>query len=201
MIASGLDYRSTRFLMSAPNPEQLPPDEGAEAAFAGRSNAGKSSALNALTDQRQLARISKTPGRTQQINVFPVTDHQRLIDLPGYGYAKAPAALRAHWQQTLPRYLETRRSLRGLVLIMDIRHPLTDSDRQMLAWCAAAGLPAHILLNKADKLRRGPAGNALQKVRATLAREFPGTSVQLFSSTVPMGVDEARARLDDWLAG
>lgn len=201
MSDGGLDYRATRFLMSAPAPEQLPPDEGAEVAFAGRSNAGKSSALNALTGQRQLARISKTPGRTQQINVFPVTERQRLVDLPGYGYAKAPAALRAHWQSALPRYLETRRTLRGLMLIMDLRHPLTDSDRQMLAWCAAAGLPVHILLSKADKLRRGPAGNALQQVRATLAREFPGTRAQLFSATAPLGLDEARARLDEWLAG
>lgn len=196
-----LDYRQTRFLMSAPEPEQLPPDTGAEVAFAGRSNAGKSSALNTLTDQRQLARISKTPGRTQQINVFPVTDAQRLIDLPGYGYARAPAAVRAHWRQVLPRYLETRRSLRGLMLIMDLRHPLTEQDRQMLAWCAAAALPVHILLSKADKLRRGPAGNALQKVRSTLESDFPGTSAQLFSATAPLGVAEARERLDEWLAG
>lgn len=196
-----LDYRQTRFFMSAPEPEQLPPDTGAEVAFAGRSNAGKSSALNALTDQRRLARISKTPGRTQQINVFPVTDAQRLIDLPGYGYARAPAALRAHWRQALPRYLENRRSLRGLMLIMDLRHPLTEQDRQMLAWCAAASLPVHILLSKADKLRRGPAGNALQKVRVRLERECPGATAQLFSATMPLGVEEARARLDEWLVG
>jgi len=187
--------------MSAPEPEQLPPDTGAEVAFAGRSNAGKSSALNALTNQRQLARISKTPGRTQQINVFPVTEDQRLIDLPGYGYARAPATLRAHWRSALPRYLETRRSLRGLMLIMDLRHPLTEQDRQMLAWCAAASLPVHALLSKADKLRRGPAGNALQKVRSTLTRDFPNASAQLFSATAPLGVAEARQRLDEWLGG
>lgn len=192
-------YRQTRFLLSAPSPESLPPDTGAEAAFAGRSNAGKSSALNAITGQKGLARTSKTPGRTQHINVFPVDEERRLIDLPGYGFAKVPARVRAHWQQALPRYLAGRRSLRGLMLIMDIRHPLTEHDRQMLAWCAAAGLPVHILLTKSDKLRRGPAGNALQKVRNELGREYPQSSVQLFSATTPAGIDEAHAVLDGWL--
>ncbi len=198
-----LDYRQTNFLLSAPDPETLPEDLGHEVAFAGRSNAGKSSALNAITDQKQLARVSKTPGRTQQINVFPVGDveaQQRLIDLPGYGYAKAPPAMRAHWQQALPRYLETRKSLRGLVLIMDIRHPLGPLDEQMLRWCAAAELPAHILLSKADKLKRGPAGNTLQSVRPKALKLCSGVSVQLFSAQSRIGVDEARAQLDRWLA-
>ncbi len=197
-----LDYRQTNFLLSAPDPETLPADIGHEVAFAGRSNAGKSSALNAITDQKQLARVSKTPGRTQQINVFPVgatENEQRLIDLPGYGYAKAPPAMRAHWQKALPRYLETRESLRGLVLIMDIRHPLGPLDEQMLRWCAAAELPAHILLSKADKLKRGPAGNTLQSVRPKAAKLCSGASVQLFSAQTRLGVDEARAQLDRWL--
>jgi len=195
-----LDYRQTQFLLSAPAPEQLPADRGAEVAFAGRSNAGKSSALNAITDQKALARVSKTPGRTQQINVFPVgdaileaaivdrhdSDHEivdrhdpayRLIDLPGYGYAKAPPAMRAHWQEALPRYLETRKSLRGLILIMDVRHAMGPLDTQMLDWCAAANLAVHVLLSKADKISRGAAGNTLQTVRSQAAKRCPGASV------------------------
>ena len=217
-----LDYRQTQFLLSAPAPEQLPADRGAEVAFAGRSNAGKSSALNAITDQKALARVSKTPGRTQQINVFPVgdaileaaivdrhdSDHEivdrhdpayRLIDLPGYGYAKAPPAMRAHWQEALPRYLETRKSLRGLILIMDVRHAMGPLDTQMLDWCAAANLAVHVLLSKADKISRGAAGNTLQTVRSQAAKRCPGASVQLFSSTARTGVTEARACLDQWL--
>lgn len=192
-------YRQARFELSAPEPRYLPPDAGAEVAFAGRSNAGKSSALNALTNQRGLARTSKTPGRTQEINVFPVADGIRLIDLPGYGYAKVPARIRAHWQAVLPQYLSERRSLRGLVVIMDVRHPLTDHDRQLLAWCRHAGLPAHVLLTKADKLKRGPAMNTLQKVRGELHADFPDISVQLFSATRALGVDELHDRLDRWL--
>jgi len=207
-----LDYRQAWFLMSAPEPEQLPPDFGAEVAFAGRSNAGKSSALNAITDQKALARVSKTPGRTQQINVFPIGESEivdrhesnsnpalRLIDLPGYGYAKAPAAMRAHWQEALPRYLESRKTLRGMVLIMDTRHPMGPLDTQMLNWCAAAKLPVHILLSKADKLSRGAAGNTLQSVRPNAAKICPGASAQLFSSTTRAGVAEARLQLDHWL--
>ncbi len=209
-----LDYRQAKFLLSAPDPEALPADTGREVAFAGRSNAGKSSALNTITDQKQLARVSKTPGRTQQINVFPIgasnadepvtepgaeSAAERLIDLPGYGYAKAPPAMRAHWQKALPRYLETRESLRGMVLIMDIRHPLGPLDEQMLHWCAAAELPVHILLSKADKLSRGAAGNTLQAVRPKAAKICHGASVQLFSALNRTGVDEARAQLDRWL--
>ena len=192
-------YRRAHFLLSAPSPRQLPPDTGREVAFAGRSNAGKSSALNAITGQTALARTSKTPGRTQAINVFPLEDDLRLVDLPGCGYAKVPESVREHWRRALPRYLETRHSLCGLMLVMDVRHPLTDFDRQMLAWCGAAGLPAHVLLTKADKLGRGRGLDALRGVRAALAAEFPGASAQLFSATRAMGVDEAHARLDQWL--
>ena len=201
-----LDYRQAKFLLSAPDPETLPADLGNEVAFAGRSNAGKSSALNSITDQKQLARVSKTPGRTQQINVFPIGESsdievaaERLIDLPGYGYAKAPPAMRAHWQRALPLYLETRKSLRGMVLIMDIRHPLGPLDDQMLQWCAAAELPVHILLSKADKLSRGAAANTLQSVRPKAAKICSGATAQLFSALKRVGVDEAREQLDRWL--
>ncbi|MCS4504224.1 putative GTP-binding protein EngB [wastewater metagenome] len=194
-------YRKARFLLSAPDVTHLPPDSGAEVAFAGRSNAGKSSAINTLTGQKSLARTSKTPGRTQAINVFPLNDEGtlRLIDLPGYGYAKVPQRVRVHWQEALPRYFAERVSLRGLVVIMDVRHPLTDYDRQMLEWCIQAGLPAHVLLTKADKLKRGPAMNTLQRVRAALDRDYPETSAQLFSAAKATGVDELHARLDEWL--
>ena len=193
-------YRRARFQLSAPDPRHLPPDRGREVAFAGRSNSGKSSALNAITGQGSLARTSKTPGRTQAINVFPLDEDGavRLVDLPGYGYARVPESVRAHWRRALPRYLERRRSLRGLMLVMDIRHPLTDFDRQMLAWCEAAGLPSHVLLNKADKLGRGRATTALRAVRDALA-DYPGASVQLFSATKATGIDEAHRQLDEWL--
>ncbi len=191
-------YRQARFLKSAHTLDQLPPDTGVEVAFAGRSNAGKSSALNAITGQKQLARISKTPGRTQLINIFPLDDERALVDLPGYGYAKVPADIKAHWDQVLPAYLDSRAALRGLILIMDVRHPLKEFDRQMLAWCEHADLPVHVLLNKADKLKRGAAGNTLQQVQSTLTAEFPAATAQLFSALRGTGVDEARSVLDTW---
>lgn len=192
-------YRQTRFLMGVPRPDQLPEDSGREVAFAGRSNAGKSSAINAATDQKALARTSKTPGRTQAINVFTVVEDRRLIDLPGYGYAKVPESVRRHWRAALPRYLNERRSLAALVIIMDVRHPLTDYDCQMLEWCIQGGVPAHVLLTKADKLKRGRATDTLNGVRRVLEAEYPGTTVQLFSALKRSGVDELHARLDDWL--
>ncbi|MBA1149466.1 YihA family ribosome biogenesis GTP-binding protein [Ectothiorhodospiraceae bacterium WFHF3C12] len=191
-------YRKARFLLSAPDLRHLPPDTGLEVAFAGRSNAGKSSALNTVTGQKALARTSKTPGRTQQIVVFPVDEERALVDLPGYGYAKVPQKVREHWERALPAYLEERQALTGLVLIMDVRHPLTDFDRQMLAWCAHAGLAVHVLLTKADKLKFGRANDTLRTVRKTLDAEFPGTSVQLFSALKQTGVDEVHAKLDEW---
>lgn len=192
-------FRQVSFLTSANQLSQLPPDEGLEVAFAGRSNAGKSSALNALTDQRGLARTSKTPGRTQLINFFVLDDQRRLVDLPGYGYAKVPEAIKRHWQQVLADYLRVRRCLRGLVLLMDIRHPLKDFDKQMLDWCNHQRMPVHILLTKADKLKRGPAGNTLQQVRKILKTDYPLATVQLFSSQDKQGVDQARAQLARWL--
>lgn len=192
-------YHATHFLTSVHEFSQLPPDEGQEVAFAGRSNAGKSSALNTLTQQRSLARISKTPGRTQLINFFEVETGRYLVDLPGYGYAKVPEAVRRHWQALLERYLRERNALRGLFLLMDIRHPLTPLDRQLLDWCEYRGLPSHILLTKADKLKRGPAMATLHQVRRTLSQHYRHASVQSFSSLTPIGVSDAHARLDKWL--
>ena len=189
-----------RYLLSAHNARQLPPDEGAEVAFAGRSNAGKSSALNALTRQNALARVSKTPGRTQQLVFFQVTPDAHLVDLPGYGYAKVPLEMKAHWEKFLDGWFQTREALRGLVVVMDIRHPLKDYDRQMLAYAVQRGLPAHALLTKADKLGRGQQAQTLQKVRRELADTFgDSVSVQTFSGESKQGVDEARAVIGGWL--
>lgn len=189
-----------RYLLSAHNARQLPPDEGAEVAFAGRSNAGKSSALNALTRQNALARVSKTPGRTQQLVFFQVTPEAHLVDLPGYGYAKVPHELQAHWQAFIDNYFRTRDALKGLVVVMDIRHPLKDYDRQMLTYAVQRGLPAHALLTKADKLGRGQQAQTLQKVRKELVDAFgDSVSVQTFSGESKQGVDEARAVIGGWL--
>ena len=189
-----------RYLLSAHNARQLPPDEGAEVAFAGRSNAGKSSALNALTRQNALARVSKTPGRTQQLVFFQVTPDAHLVDLPGYGYAKVPQELQAHWQAFLDGYFGSRDALRGLVVVMDVRHPLKDYDRQMIGYAMRRGLPAHAILTKADKLGRGAGGNTLQAVRMELGRAFgDSVSVQLFSGESKHGVDELRSVVAGWL--
>jgi GTP-binding protein len=189
-----------QYLLAAHTPRQLPPDSGSEVAFAGRSNAGKSSALNALCQQNALARVSKTPGRTQQLVFFEVAPQTYLVDLPGYGYAKVPQELQAHWQQFLDGYFATRQALRGLVVVMDIRHPLRDYDRHMLGYAMQRGLPAHALLTKADKLGRGAAGNTLQAVRRELSAAFgDSVSVQTFSGESKQGVDEARAVVGGWL--
>ncbi|MCW9089139.1 MAG: ribosome biogenesis GTP-binding protein YihA/YsxC [Gammaproteobacteria bacterium] len=192
-------FKQACFLTSANALNQLPADGGAEVAFAGRSNAGKSSALNVITEQRNLARTSKTPGRTQLINFFELDETHRLVDLPGYGYAKVPERIKRHWQQVLSDYLATRQCLRGLVLLVDIRHPLKEFDRQMLDWCQHQQMPVHILLTKADKLKRGPASNTLQAVRKELKTSYPLASAQLFSALNRQGVDEARAKLAGWL--
>lgn len=191
-------YRQARFLKSARLPRDYPPDAGAEVAFAGRSNAGKSSALNCLADQKALARTSKTPGRTQLINFFTVDESRRLVDLPGYGYAKVALEIKRRWQQEMAAYLVQRGSLAGLVLVMDVRHPLTDYDREMLDWCAHRALPVHVLLTKADKLKRGPAEATRLQVRQTLAKLHPGATVQLFSALKRTGLEDALAQLDRW---
>ncbi|MBS7662809.1 YihA family ribosome biogenesis GTP-binding protein [Pseudomonas lalucatii] len=187
------------FLISAAKVDQCPDDLGYEVAFAGRSNAGKSSALNTLT-HASLARTSKTPGRTQLLNFFRLDDERRLVDLPGYGYAKVPIPLKQHWQKHLEAYLGSRESLRGLILMMDIRHPLTEFDRLMLDWSGASRMPMHILLTKADKLAFGAAKNALLKVQQEIRKGWgEGVSIQLFSAPKRQGVEEAQAVLAEWL--
>ncbi len=188
-------FRQARYTLSAHQLNQLPLDEGIEVSIVGSSNAGKSSAINALTDQKSLARTSKTPGRTQQIVIFQLDDSRRLADLPGYGYAKVPSALKMHWQNVLEGYFRTRRCLQGVVIVMDIRHPMKPFDQQMLAWCGAAGVPCHVLLTKADKLKRGPAQSAMLKVSKVL----PGdTTAQVFSARTRQGVDELIERMGHW---
>lgn len=194
-----LNFRKAAFLQSASAIENAPTDFGSEVAFAGRSNSGKSSAINTLTHQGKLARTSRTPGRTQLINFFSLSDHQRLVDLPGYGFAKVPLAVKKKWNQQLERYLQYRESLRGLVMLMDIRHPLTEPDRQMLSWAEAASMPVHILLTKADKLKRGPAQSTLLSVREELSTQSDLISVQLFSSLKRQGVDTLGRQLNHWL--
>ncbi len=193
-----IHYNQATFMLSAAKLAQLPPDQGYEIAFAGRSNAGKSSALNTITDINGLARTSKTPGRTQLINLFKLDDERRLVDLPGYGYAKVAASTQRQWQQTLSDYLQQRQCLRGLVLIMDIRHPLKALDQHMINWCQQANLPMHILLTKADKLSRGAGMNVLQQVKHTLQSDPELLSIQLFSSLKKTGVDLARQQLTKW---
>ncbi|HEX7047687.1 MAG TPA: ribosome biogenesis GTP-binding protein YihA/YsxC [Gammaproteobacteria bacterium] len=188
------DFRQTTFLTSAAEAKGFPAPAGPEVAFAGRSNAGKSSALNAITGLKGLARTSKTPGRTQLINFFDAPGG-RLVDLPGYGFAKVPESVKARWRQLMEAYLNGREALAGLMLVMDIRHPLKPFDEQMLAWAAHAELPVHVLLTKADKLTRNHQNQALAKVR----RLLPGASIQLFSATSGQGVDDARSVLTGWL--
>ena len=190
-------YPDARFLLSANAPSQFLPDEGREVAVAGRSNAGKSSAINVIVNRRQFARTSKTPGRTQLVNFFELAPDRRLVDLPGYGFAKVSDKLRAHWGRLLENYFESRRSLKGLLLVVDIRRRLTDFDLQMLDFAAAVSVPVHVLLTKADKLKRGQAATAHLAVREALDG---GESVQLFSALRRDGVDEARAVLDRFLA-
>ncbi|MBA2653631.1 MAG: YihA family ribosome biogenesis GTP-binding protein [Gammaproteobacteria bacterium] len=190
-------YNNATFLLSSPTLAELPPDEGTEVAFIGRSNAGKSSALNTITGLKALARTSKTPGRTQMINLFKLDDHRRLVDLPGYGYAKVPLGVKQRWQRTINDYLQTRQCLKGLVLIMDVRHPLKENDKHCIAWAALSNLPIHILLTKADKLSRGAAINTLIEVRKAL-ETTNGVTVQLFSSLNKTGLEEALMQLDSW---
>lgn len=191
------DYRQARFILSAARLGQCPTDQGREVAFAGRSNAGKSSAINAICSQGKLARTSKTPGRTQQINFFALDEDRRLVDLPGYGFARIPEEMRRAWGRLVEGYLRQRHSLAGIVLLMDVRHPLKEQDCQLIDWTSSLAIPLHILLTKADKLSRGAAQATLAAVRRQLAT-IPGATVQLFSATNGTGIDAARSRLDDW---
>jgi GTP-binding protein len=192
-------YQQTSFILGTPDSRRAPPDTGVEVAFAGRSNAGKSSALNVLTGQRALARISKAPGRTREINFFQVREDIRLVDLPGYGYAKVSKAMKGQWQRNIARYLETRQSLGGVILLMDVRQALKETDQQVLGWCHAAGLLTHVLLTKSDKLKRGPAKASLFQVRKTLQQLHPEASVQLFSAHTREGAEELQQVLSQWL--
>ena len=193
-------YRRAAFLTSAAKLKQAPPDEGYEVAFAGRSNAGKSSAINALCDQKSLARTSKTPGRTQLLNFFALDEQRRIVDLPGYGYAKVSEGIKREWQGALATYLENRNCLRGLMLMMDIRHPFKDYDLQMLEWADHIALPVHVLLTKADKLNKGPAKSTLLQARTTLQRINANFTAQTFSALKRSGEGEARKMLDEFLA-
>ena len=193
------NYRGAQFLTSAAKFAQCPPDSGWEVAFAGRSNAGKSSAINSLTSNSKLAKTSRTPGRTQLINFFALSGNQRLVDLPGYGFAKVPLEVKQEWTRQLENYLQNRASLRGLILLMDVRHPLQPFDLQMLDWAWQASMPVHILLTKADKLKRGAASSALLAVRAKLTSHPGIAKAQLFSALKHEGHAELVAVLNDWL--
>lgn len=193
------DFRRAAFLTSAAKLTQCPPDRGWEAAFAGRSNAGKSSAINSLTNNKKLAKTSKTPGRTQLINFFELSEHQRLVDLPGYGFAKVPKAVKEEWTKQLENYLQRRESLRGLILLMDVRHPMQPFDTQMLEWAMAAAMPVHVLLTKADKLKRGPAKSTLLKVEKQLKQYEGMASAQLFSALKHDGHSQLIEVLNRWL--
>ncbi|MES2626969.1 MAG: ribosome biogenesis GTP-binding protein YihA/YsxC [Pseudomonadota bacterium] len=197
--AGSINYQLAKYFISASTVEQCPPDTCREVAFVGRSNAGKSSAINVLTSQNKLARTSKTPGRTQLLNYFELAPERYLVDLPGFGYAAVPLDVKRKWQKQLEKYLELRKSLQGLVLLMDIRHPFKDFDEIIVQWCQNSGMPLHILLTKADKLTHGAASTALLKSRKSLEEHGERVTVQLFSALKYLGVDELRKQLDTWL--
>lgn len=197
MTKSLFNYASAQFVTSAPDIKHMPPDVGIEVAFAGRSNAGKSSALNTLTNQK-LARTSKTPGRTQLINVFSIDEDRRLIDLPGYGFAKVPLEMKKKWQKSLGEYLQKRDSLKGLVVLMDIRHPLKELDQDLVFWAVDNEIPVQILLTKADKLKQGKRKQEVLQIKKA-AKDFGGdVSVMAFSSLNRLGVTELAQKLDNW---
>ena len=194
-----INFKKTKFLLSAPNIFTLPADIGTEVAFCGRSNAGKSSALNCLTAQKKLAFTSKTPGRTQLINVFCIEEDKKLIDLPGYGYAKVPLKLKLECQKSLTEYLEKRMALKGLVVLMDIRHPLKEMDINLIVWGIQAHLPILVLLTKSDKLKQQEKNKIYHSVVESLAQYGGDVQVLLFSSTKGFGRQKALAVLTDWL--
>ncbi|BAE75509.1 conserved hypothetical protein [Sodalis glossinidius str. 'morsitans'] len=199
-MTKSYNYKLTHFVTSAPDIRHLPVDSGIEIAFAGRSNAGKSSALNTLTNQKSLARTSKTPGRTRLINLFEVESGIRLVDLPGYGYAEVPEELKRKWQRALGEYLQMRDSLKGLVVLMDIRHPMKDLDQQMVQWAVDVNIPVLVLLTKADKLASGSRKEQLNQVREAALAFMGDVQVETFSSLKKQGVDKLRQKLDDWFA-
>ncbi|MBI6550181.1 ribosome biogenesis GTP-binding protein YihA/YsxC [Xenorhabdus lircayensis] len=198
MTIKNYNYHMTHFVTSAPDIRHLPQDVGIEVAFAGRSNAGKSSALNALTRQKGLARTSKTPGRTQLINLFEVEEGVRLVDLPGYGYAEVPEEMKRTWQKALGEYLQKRECLLGLVVLMDIRHPLKDLDMQMIEWAVVMQVPVMVLLTKADKLASGARKSQLTKVRQELSSLDGDVQIEYFSVLKKIGIDKLEQKLDLW---
>lgn len=195
-----LNYAKTHFILSAPDITHLPIDTGVEIAFAGRSNAGKSSALNTLTNQKALARTSKTPGRTQLINLFEVEENCRLVDLPGYGYAQVPEAIKRKWQKSLGEYLQKRESLKGLVVLMDIRHPLKDLDQQMIEWAVSVNIPVMLLLTKADKLASGAQKKQVNMVKEAILPFQGDITVAPFSSPKRVGLETLKQKLDEWFS-
>ena len=195
-----LNYAKTHFILSAPDITHLPIDTGVEIAFAGRSNAGKSSALNTLTNQKALARTSKTPGRTQLINLFEVEENCRLVDLPGYGYAQVPEAIKRKWQKSLSEYLQKRESLKGLVVLMDIRHPLKDLDQQMIEWAVSVNIPVMLLLTKADKLASGAQKKQVNMVKEAILPFQGDITVAPFSSPKRVGLEALKQKLDEWFS-
>ena len=190
---------SVIFLKSVAKLNQLPEDQGAEVAFIGRSNSGKSTAINSITGKKGLAKTSKTPGRTQLLNFFQIDDRLRLVDLPGYGFANVPSNIQADWENTISKYLKTRKSLKGLVITMDIRHPLKNQDQAMLAWAYHYQIPVYILLTKADKLTRNQAANTLKLTIKQLAILQLSNEIQIFSATKSIGLENARQRILTWL--
>ena len=202
-MSDDISFNRAEYILSSPTIKQCPEDSGREVAFAGRSNAGKSSAINTLTNNSKLARTSKTPGRTQLLNFFSLNENCRLVDLPGYGFAKVPKAMKQAWDRNLATYLQERQSLCGLVMLMDIRHPLQEYDWQMIRWAHQCEMPIHLLLTKADKLKNGPAKNTLLKVRRELSEADieNNISIQTFSSLKKTGLEELKQTLKTWLIG
>lgn len=191
-------YQKAYFLLSAAKTDQLPEDQGMEVAIVGRSNAGKSSVLNRITRNKSLARVSKTPGRTQLINVFVLDERRRLTDLPGYGYAKVPVSMQKQWAKTVNVYLETRQSLKGLILVMDIRHPMREMDLQLLSFCEHYNLPVHIILNKSDKLSKNAVLQTTKDIAQTLTAYHNSVTFQVFSALKGNGIDELYSMLNQW---
>ena len=198
---TGVNLGDAVFLRAVARTSQLPPDRGAEVAFAGRSNAGKSTAINVITRRRGLARTSKTPGRTQQIVFFTLDEVRRLVDLPGYGFAQVPESVRQSWARLVEAYLGRRESLRGVVLLTDARRPFTSLDRQLVDWCASASVPVHALLTKSDKLGRSAAAQALEEAKRTVMASDAEISLQLFSGLKREGVADAVDKVTSWLGG